>query len=107
MPCLKHMPEVVAAYHRFKSQGFRILGVSADDPGKAERLRQVITEQTIPFPVIYDGRGGRGPLVEQNRVTGFPTSFLLDRKGRVRYTGLDGKELERRIAELLAEGRPR
>ena len=99
------MPEVVAAYEKFKSQGFRILSVSGDDAGVSARLKKIIKDHAVTFPVIYDGKGGKGPLMIQNRVIGFPSAFLLDRHGRVRYTGLNGKELERRVSQLLAEPR--
>jgi peroxiredoxin len=97
------MPEVVAAYRKFRAKGLRVLSVSADDAGREARLAKVIADHHIDFPVIYDGKGSKGPLAQKNRVTGFPTAFLLDHRGRVRYTSLEGKELELRISELLAE----
>ena len=38
-----------------------------------------------------------------NRVTAIPATFLIDKKGRVRWTGLEGTALAQRVAELLAE----
>ena len=99
------MPEVVAAYEKFKSQGFRILSVSGDDAGLTSRLKKIIEDHAVTFPVIYNGKGSNGPLMLKNRVIGFPSAFLLDRRGRVRYTDLGGKELERRVSQLLAEPR--
>ena len=97
------MPEVVAAYEKFKAQGFRILSVSGDEAGRTPRLKKIIADHAVTFPVIYNGKGSKGPLMLKNRVIGFPSSFLLDRQGRVRYTDLGGKELKRRISQLLAE----
>lgn len=100
---MTHLPEVVAAYEQFKNKGLRMLSVSSDEPGREAKLRKVIADHRVTFPVIYDGKGANGPLAERNRVTGYPSVFLLDHRGRVRFTGLDVTELRRRVAGLLAE----
>ncbi len=100
-----HMPEVLAAHEKFSQQGFRVLAVSVDDPGKEEKLRELIAEHLMDWPQIYDGKGGKGPLPQKNGVRGIPATFLLDRQGRNRYTNLGGMELEQRISELLAESK--
>ena len=105
MPCIKHVPEVVAAHERFSKQGFRVLAVSIDESGKEKKLRELTAKHHMTWPQIYDGEGGGGPLPTKNDVKGIPATFLLDRSGRVRYTNLGGPQLERRIAELLAQGK--
>lgn len=100
-----HMPEVLAAHQKYSKEGFRVLAVSVDDPGKEKKLRALIAEHHMDWPQIYDGQGGKGPLPAKNGVRGIPATFLLDRQGRNRYTNLGGAELEQRISELLAESK--
>ena len=71
-----HMPEVLAAYRNYHSKGLRVLSVSIDDPGLKAKVRQVADKYDMPWPVIYDGGGGNGPLARRNRVTGIPATFL-------------------------------
>lgn len=102
-PCLMALPGVVAAHRRFADQGLAVIGISIDDPGRKDRVAAKVAELGIAFPVIYDGKGGKSEIALANKVLAIPATFLIDRKGRVRFTGLEGDELQRRIAELLAE----
>lgn len=102
-PCLMALPGVVAAHRRFGEQGFDVIGISIDDAERRERVIAKVKELGIEFPVIFDGKGPRSEIASINNVLAIPATFLIDRSGRVRYTGLEGPELQRRIAELLAE----
>ncbi len=97
------MPEVVAAYKKYESKGFKVLGISVDNADKLPKIQEILQEQKVTFPNIYDAKGSAGPLVGLNAVRGFPTSFLLDRSGRCRYINNYGEDLDHRIQELLAE----
>ncbi|HEX5053883.1 MAG TPA: TlpA disulfide reductase family protein [Planctomycetota bacterium] len=102
-PCLMALPGVVAAHQRFRDQGFDVVGISIDDADARSRVLAKVAELGITFPVIFDGKGSTSAIAEANKVLAIPATFLIDRRGRVRYTGLEGDELPRRIAELLAE----
>jgi alkyl hydroperoxide reductase subunit AhpC len=97
------LPGVVAAYRRFHDQGFDVVSISIDDAGQRARVTAKVDELGIPFPVLFDGKGWKSDLALANKVLAVPATFLIDRKGRVRYTGLEGEQLAQRIAELLAE----
>jgi len=102
-PCLMALPGVVAAHRRFHDQGFDVVSISIDDAGQRARVTAKVDELGIPFPVLFDGKGWKSDLALANKVLAVPATFLIDRKGRVRYTGLEGEQLAQRIAELLAE----
>jgi peroxiredoxin len=102
-PCLMALPGVVAAHEKFHERGFDVIGISIDDADARERVVAKVEELGMDFPVIYDGKGGESAIAEANKVLAIPATFLIDRRGRVRYSGLEGDELQRRIAELLAE----
>jgi len=93
------MPEVVEAYRKFKARGLEIVGLSIDEAGKKDKIREICERVGVTWPTIYTGEGGHGPLATRNRVAAIPASFLLDRRGRTRYTGLQGPDLERRIRD--------
>lgn len=102
-PCLMALPGVVEAHRRFGGRGLRVVSISIDEADRRARVEAKVKELGIGFPVIFDGKGGKGELALANKVLAIPATFLIDRKGRVRYTGLEGEELEKRIEELLAE----
>ncbi|HEX6810862.1 MAG TPA: TlpA disulfide reductase family protein [Planctomycetota bacterium] len=102
-PCLLSMPGVVAAYRRFHEKGFDVVSISIDEADRRERLQAKVNELALPFPVVFDGGGAKSELALANKVLAVPATFLIDRKGRVRWTGLEGDELARRIEQLLAE----
>ena len=102
-PCLMALPGVVAAHRRFHEQGLEIVSISIDDERDRARLAAKVRELELPFPVMFDGKGWKGELAVANKVQAVPATFLIDRKGRVRFTDLEGEALLARIAELLAE----
>ena len=60
----------------------------------------------MPWRQIYDGKGWNTSIALQNSVRRIPTTFLLDRTGKVRYTSLRGRGLSDKVAELLKEEPP-
>ena len=71
---------------RLKDKPFLIVGINSDsDPGRAkERLR----EQQITWRNILDG-GTDGPVSSAWRVREWPTLYLLDAAGTIRYAGAE------------------
>ncbi|HZN39284.1 MAG TPA: TlpA disulfide reductase family protein [Planctomycetota bacterium] len=102
-PCLEALPDVVAAFRRCHEQGLEVVSISIDDERDRERLAAKVRELDLPFPVLFDGKGWKSELAVANKVQAVPAMFLIDRKGRVRFTDLGGDALHARIAELLAE----
>ena len=88
---------------RFGERGFVVLAVNVDE--RAEAMKAFLQRNPPGFAVVRDA-GHK--LVERVSVETLPTSFLLDRKGVVRFVhnGFRGKETirdyEREIEELLA-----
>ena len=82
-PCRAEMPMFQDRYEHYGDQGFEILAVNYD-----AGLREVLTfqhEHDLSFPILIDA---------SRRVQGlygiwsFPTSFIVDREGIIRYVHL-------------------
>jgi hypothetical protein len=87
---------------RYQGRPFILLGVNTD--ADAATLRQVQEKQHLSWRSWYDGPDG--PICREWKVVGFPSLFLIDAKGAVRYQheGQPGdEELEREIETLLEE----
>jgi len=101
-PCRVEMPGFERVYRERRGDGFVIVGLSADRTGP-EGVRRFLEERDITFPVAMD----HGPLARDfGGVRGLPTSFLIDRQGRIRHvvTGLFATTaLRSAVDRLLAE----
>jgi cytochrome c biogenesis protein CcmG/thiol:disulfide interchange protein DsbE len=99
-PCKVEMPWFMKFEKQYRDQGFSVLGVSMDDDGW-KSVRPYITAQKINYRVVV----GDEPLTKlYGGVEALPTTFLIDRDGRIVYThtGLVGKDdYEKEIVELL------
>jgi peroxiredoxin len=80
-PCRVEMPGFQDVHDEHRDDGFTVLGVSTDAGGRAPVLA-FLAEEGISYPVamanggIVNGYGGARVL---------PTSFLIDRGGRIRH----------------------
>ncbi len=94
-PCRGEVPELVAAFERYKGRGFTVLAVNLGET--EERVRAFADRYGMDFPVLLD------PSAHTQRIypsRGIPTSFLLDRDGIVRRV-LVGAADEQTLARLI------
>jgi len=83
-PCRIEMPLLEAMYQRHRERGLVVLGLSVDTK-PVDSVRAFLTERRITYPVAIVG----DPVIEAlGGVTGYPTSFLIDREGRIRHRAL-------------------
>lgn len=98
-------PHCVAMYplerilvEKHAKRPFALLGINAD---KADRFRQVIDSKQVTWRNWCDGPGG--PISEAWHVSSYPTLYVLDHNGVIRYRDVRGAELEAAVEKLLAE----
>ena len=77
-PCRAEAPNVTAAYDRFHSQGFEVLGVSLDRANSGAKLAQFTKDNHMPWPQIYDGRFWDATLARQYGIHSIPRPILVD-----------------------------
>ncbi len=98
-PCRAANPRVIRLYKKFKDKGFEVFGVSVDESKTA--WTKAIRQDRIKYLQVNDNAGLDSKITFKYRVEAIPTSFLLDKTGRIIAIDLEGKELENKIAELL------
>jgi peroxiredoxin len=77
-PCRAELPNLTAAYDKFHSQGFDVLGISLDQPNAAEKLAKFTEENKMPWPQVYDGKYWKAEVGELYNVDSIPRAFLVD-----------------------------
>ena len=96
--CIREVPTVKAAYEKFHSQGFEIIGISFDDD--RPKLEQFIKENGIPWPQYFDGKGWNNQFGKQYEIKSIPTMWLVGRDGKV--ADINARDnLETKISALL------
>ena len=102
-PCRQSFPWMQRMQRTYESQGLTIIAIDVDrSHADAERFLQRFHPD---FEVRFDPAGS---LAEQYKVVGMPTSALLDRHGKVRFTHVgflpaNEQKYEQQIRDLLAE----
>lgn len=85
---------------RLEGKPFVLLGVNSDSK---DRLRRAMKKENITWRSWWDGGNTSGPIAKAWNVKGWPTIYLLDAKGVIRYRDLRDKELDEAIDTLIKE----
>lgn len=83
-PCEESIPDLSRLHRDFEKKGFSVVGVALDARGK-EVVGPFVEKHKVPYPILL----GSPAELREWPIPGFPTSFLIDREGRVlkRYLG--------------------
>jgi Thioredoxin-like len=99
-------PHERSLVERLKGKPFVLLGVNSD-PDRAE-LKEVLKKEKITWRSFWNGGGISGPISKAWNVHAWPTVYVLDPKGVIRFRGdLRGKRLDEAVDELLKEAEAR
>lgn len=102
-PCRKEMPSMARLTEKFAGKPFTILGVNVGET--PEEIRAFLKQVPVNFPIVLDSEGQN---LKAWQVFAFPTSYVVDKKGRIRL-GLfgsiewDSPETMARLEALLSE----
>ena len=104
VPCRSSFPFFNSLVEKYGSRGVSVLGLTLEDDTDA--ITSFLDAVPAAFPVVRDPTGRAGELFE---VVAMPTSFLIDREGRVvaRFEGGDKRTheaLDAAVQTLLDRG---
>lgn len=100
-PCVREMPSMQRLKEKMSDRPFTILAVNMAESNT--EVRAFLDKIKIDFPVLMDRDGA---LLKRWKVIVFPTSFVIDTEGRIRYAALgelewDSPEVLEKLTELL------
>lgn len=98
-PCRSSNKELVKIYSKYKDKGFEIFGVSLDD-SKKDWLR-AIKKDKIDWIQVMDTGGFASKVAQRWLIYAIPTSYLIDKDGKLIAMDLSGKGLEKALKDLL------
>jgi hypothetical protein len=95
------IPHERSLVKKLEGRPFALIGVNTDPDREMVKTRS--KEDQVTWRSFYDKTGG-GPICRAWSVRSFPSIFLIDHKGVIRYTNLDDSaEIEKAVEQLLAE----
>ena len=103
-PCVHEMPSMERLQKYFSAKDFVILGVNmAEDRKTVEHFLK--TKVDISFPILFDDKGD---ALKRWGVFAFPTSYVIDKAGNIRYALFGGvdwdtKDIKNKIGGLISK----
>jgi len=105
--CRDELPLLSRYAQEHRAQGLRVLAFGIDDDDSESLAKARAVANTLSFPV---GLLARSQAVGYGRMWRVPTSFVIDRDGRLRYNGWQAKDpvwntasLDQVVGPLLAK----
>lgn len=103
-PCVHEMPSMEGLKNHFSAKDFSILGVNMAEDKKT--VKQFLNSKVnISFPILFDQKGA---ALKSWGVFAFPTSYVIDKTGNIRYALFGGvdwetKDIKNKISQLINE----
>jgi thiol-disulfide isomerase/thioredoxin len=94
-PCRKSIPHLNEIYSKYKDQGLQIVGITDEDEATVKKFQKQI-------PMDYNvAINTPGAIYEQFGILAIPTAFLVNKSGKVVWTGHPMELSETQIQSVL------
>ena len=97
-PCRLEIPNLIAAYEKYKDRGLQVLGIAAWDAPEA--TLKAIDDEKIPYPQILNSQRIATDLYGIN---GIPEIILFAPDGTILARGLRGERIKKKLEEIFGE----
>jgi len=97
-------PHERSLVEELKDEPFALIGVNSD--ADLDMVRGVVKEKNLTWRSFWNGeKGTQGPISTQWNVQGWPTIYVIDAAGKIRYKNVRGDDLDKAIKSLIAEAK--
>jgi len=104
-PCRREMPSMERLYQKLSGEDFTVIAVNQMEDGDHvfAYIGQLDVDPT--FTILFDKDS---KVSNSFRVNGLPTTYLIDKQGKIRYRAIGGREfdhpeVEKQIKQLMQE----
>ena len=99
------MPALTSLYTKYKEKGLVVLGIDPIDKkntGNENELTTFLLKRHVNYPILLDN----GDIAKKYKVLGYPTIYLIDKRGRIffsisGYSPIIDTQLEDLISKAL------
>ena len=92
-------PHERSLVEKYPADKFAIVGVNSDKT--VETAREVVKKNELSWKNFYDGSPS-GAIATRWNVSGWPTIYVIDAAGIIRYKDVRGDELDAAIETLVS-----
>ena len=101
------LPRLEPLWKKYGAQGFAVVAI--ETLRNREGAVRFIEEKNLTYHLVENGEGDEDVIENIFRVDGYPTSYLIDREGRIIYYHIgfdegDEVKIEKEIRKLLMIG---
>lgn len=99
-PCRRNNSHTLPIYNQYKGKGFEVYGVSIDDNTRA--WSNAIKQDKTTWVHVIDTKAGTGNELTQTwNLQYIPSTFLIDKQGKIVAVAPEKEELENWLKKLL------
>jgi peroxiredoxin len=100
------LPRLNELYRKYQDQGLQVIAVEGFRDRK--RATEFIKKSGLEFPCLENGEGAAEFVSSSYKISGYPSSFLVDAEGKVMfyhygYDEGDDLKMEQEIKRMLAD----
>ncbi len=104
-PCRREMPSIERLHQYFKGKDFVVLALNQMESGDQVFTFTGDLGVDLTFPILFDKDSS---VSRAYGVQGLPTTYIIDKKGNVRFRAIGGREfdhpeVEKQILQLMQE----
>lgn len=99
------IPHERSLVKKLSDKPFALIGVNSDKD--LDELKQTLAKEEMTWRHFFDGGGTSGPIATAWNVSGWPTTYVIDANGVIRFKNLRDQQAEDAIEKLLAEMQPK
>jgi thiol-disulfide isomerase/thioredoxin len=100
-PCRAMIPHEREMVEKFKNKPFVLISLSADEEKK--ELEEFLTKESMPWTHWWEGADAS--IIKNWNVRFFPTIYVIDAKGVIRYKNVRDEELVKAVEKLVTEAK--
>lgn len=82
-PCVRETPRLVRVAETYKDEGLVVLGINTTYQDEPSKVQQFARDYDVPYPILLDTEGVVGEKYPSRLM---PTTYLIDRDGRIVHT---------------------
>lgn len=86
---------------RLEGKPFALIGVNSDR--SKDIVKQAVQSEQLTWRSFWNGGSTSGPISSAWRVQGWPTIYVIDDRGVIRFMNVRGEAMDKAVDDLLKE----
>ncbi len=104
-PCVREMPSMERLHQKIGAENFKVIAINQMEDADQVFAFTGQLETDLTFEILFDTQS---KVSQAYAVNGLPTTYLIDKKGKIRYRAVGGREFDhpeviKTIKQLAAE----